>query len=42
MGPLAQRLRPEQSVVLRGRVVTGVASHCMDGTPFEVKAIGGR
>jgi hypothetical protein len=42
MGPVAQRLPPERTIVVVGRVVTGVASHCMDGTPFEVKAIATR
>lgn len=42
MGPVAQRLQPDHPIVLLGRVVTGVASHCMDGTPFEVTAIATR
>jgi hypothetical protein len=42
MGPVAQRLRPDHEIVLLGRVVVGVASHCMDGTPFEVTAIATR
>ena len=38
-GPVAARLRPERKVSLRGHVVRGVASHCMDGTPFAVTAV---
>jgi len=39
MGPLARQLRPEQTVRVTGHVVTGVASHCMQGRPFEITAI---
>jgi hypothetical protein len=36
MGGDQNILKPENTVIVRGRVVTGVMSHCMQGQPFQV------
>jgi hypothetical protein len=38
-GPLAARLRVNAHVRLVGHTVSGVASHCMQGTPFVVTSV---